>query len=254
MGLARRVTLSIAAAVSLMAALTVASVGAAGGFGQAPGHYNFNDTGASVSAFNPVDQSSENISVDRSLFRFRPKGGGGFVTQNMTVLFVDVFVPNIDPTQPPLVSAFGCFVIPASDFTVSSDLQTALLNATVNESDFCPGFLSPVFGPAGGKGPGPGPGGSGLTFPLTVTGSWTGTGLVGDQSDHGLFTCGTFRSITSTDSQTAFSSSVSATISGFASISGGMNVFGTVNVNAQQLQVTGTGILPAGCFPGGKGG
>jgi hypothetical protein len=253
MGLVRRVTLSLATAVSMLAVLTVASVGAAGGFGQAPGHYNFSDTSANVSFFNPVDQSNENVSVDRSLFRFIPKGGGGIVTQNETVLSVNVFVPNpTDPTLPPILSAVGCFFIPASDFVVSSDLQHASLKAKVNESDSCPGFLVPVLGSAPAKAGGGG--GGGFTFPLTVTASWTGTGLVGDQSDQGLFTCGTFRSITQTDSKSAFSSAVSATISGFGSISSGPDTFGSVNVSQQQLQVTGSGILPAGCLPGGKGG
>lgn len=249
MGLVRRVTLSIAAAVSMLAALTVATVGAAGGFGQAPGHYNFSDTSASVSFFNPVDQSSQNVSVDRSLFRFLPKGGGGMVTQNETVLSVDVFVPDpTDPTLPPILSAFGCFFIPASDFVVSSDLQHASLNATVNESDFCPVSLVPVLGSAPAKGGG---GGGGFTFPLTVTASWTGTGLVGNQSDQGVFSCGTFRAITHTASQTAYSSAVSATISGFGPISSGPDTFASVNVNSEQLQVTGSGILPGGCVPGG---
>ena len=85
MGLVRRVTLSIAAAVSMVAALTVATVVAAGGFGQAPGHYNISDTFANVSFFNPVDESNQNVSVDRSLFRFIPKGGGGMVTPRRAV-------------------------------------------------------------------------------------------------------------------------------------------------------------------------
>ena len=93
MGLLRRVTLSIAAAVSMLAALTVVSVGAAGGFGQAPGHYTFDDTSASASFFNPVDQSNQNVSVDRSLFKFKPKGGGPSTTQRMTVLSVNIFTP-----------------------------------------------------------------------------------------------------------------------------------------------------------------
>lgn len=253
MGLVRRVTLSIATAVSMLAALTVATVGAAGGFGQAPGHYNISDTSANVSTYNPVDGSNENVSVDRSLFRFIPKGGGGIVTQNMTVLSVNVFVPDpTNPTGPPIFSAFGCFFIPDSDFVVSSDLQRASLNATVNASDSCPGFLTPVLGGAGKPGPGPGPGG-GFTFPLTVTGNWTGTGLVAHQRDQGTFTCGTFMALTHTDSQSAFSSAVNASISGFGSIISGPDTFASVNMNSEQLQVTGSGILPAGCLGGGKG-
>lgn len=248
MRLARRVTLSIAAAVSMLAALTVASVGAAGGFGQAPGHYTFNDSTATASFFNPVDQSNQNISVDRSLFRFRPKSGGGSTVQNMTVLSVDVFVPAPDPTQPPITAASGCFVIPDSDFVVSGDLQHASLNATVNESDTCPALLTPVLGAAPAKGGGGG--GGGFTFPLTVTASWTGTGLVGVSSDEGSFRCGGFASTTDSRVQSALSSVVTASMGDFSI---GTQAFGTVNVSKIQMQVTGSGILPAGCVGGGKG-
>ncbi len=248
MGLIRRVTLSVAAAVSLLAALTVASVGAAGGFGQAPGHYTFNDTIATASFFNPVDQSNQNISVDRSLFRFKPKAGGGTTVQNMTILSVDIFVPSPDPTQPPIAAASGCFVIPDSDFAVSGDLQHASVNATVNASDACPASLAPVLGGAPAKGDGGG--GGGFTFPLTITGSWTGTGLVGVSADKGSFRCGGFASATDSRSQSALSSAASATIGVFPI---GPQAFGTVNVSRVQMEVTGSGILPAGCLGGGKG-
>ncbi len=248
MGLVRRVTLSIATAVSMLAALTVVSVGAAGGFGQAPGHYTFNDTTATASFFNPVDQSNQDISVDRSLFRFKPKTGGGSTVQNMTVLSVDVFVPSPDPTQPPITAASGCFVIPDSDFVVSGDLQHASLKATVNETDACPALLTPVLGAAPAKGGGGG--GGGFTFPLTVTGSWTGTGLVGVSNDDGSFRCGGFASTTDSRAQSALSSEVTASMGDFTI---GPQAFGIVNVSKIQMQVTGSGILPAGCVGGGKG-
>ncbi len=249
MGLIRRVTLSVAAAVAMLAALTVASVGAAGGFGQAPGRYTFNDTTATASFFNPIDQSNQNVSVDRSLFRFKPKSGGGTTVQNMTILSVDIFVPSPDPTQPPLTAASGCFVIPDSDFVVSGDLQNASLRATVNATDACPAALTPVLGAAPAKSGGGG-GGGGFTFPLTVTGSWTGTGLVGVTADEGSFRCGGFASTTNSRSQSALSSAISATIGAFSI---GAQAFGTVTVSKVQMQVTGSGILPAGCLGGGKG-
>lgn len=249
MGLLRRVTLSVAIAVSVVASLTVAALGAVGGFGQAPGHYSFNDTSASASFFNPVDLSSVNVSVDRSLFTSRLKAGGGSTATNMTILSVTIFTANADPTQPPVVSASGCFTIPAADFVVSSDLQKASLDATVNAGDQC-GLLIPVIG-AGEPKEGSG-GGSGFTFPLTVTASWTGTGLVGLQDDQGRFTCGTFAAGTHSRSQSALSSTVNAAISGFGTFSGGRSAFGTVNVTDVEMQVTGSGILPVGCG-GGKG-
>lgn len=69
-----------------------------------------------------------------------------------------------------------------ADFVVSSDLQHASLNATVNLSDSCSPFLVPVLGSAPIN---TAQVGAGLTFPLTVTASWTGTGLVGFQEDQG---------------------------------------------------------------------
>jgi len=251
MGRLRRATLSIGTAVSLLAALTVASVGAQGGFGQEPGHFTFDDVSSTASFFNPVDQSNASVSVDRSLFMFRPKAGGATTTQNETVLSVSVFVPDpVDPEGPPLVAAFGCFVIPDSDFVVSSDLQHASLNATVNESDSCPGFLVPVLGDEPAKGGGGG--GGGFAFPLTVTASWTGTGLVGTSDSQGRFACGSFSSSTHVQSRSALSSAVSASISGFGAFSG-PEAFGAVNVANIDMQVMGSGILPAGCG-GGKGG
>ena len=249
MGLLRRVTLSVAIAVSVMASLTIAALGAVGGFGQAPGHYSFNDTSASVQFYNPADGSSVSVSVDRSMFMSKLNGGGGQPATTMTVLSIFVFGPNPDPTQPPVISASGCFTIPAADFVVSSDLQHASVDATVNLNDSCSPFLVPVLGSAplnlAEKG-------GGLTFPLTVTASWSGTGLVGVQEDQGRFTCGTFATGTHTKTRTALSSTITATISGFGSFSTDRNSFGNVFVSDVQLQVTGSGILPLACG-GAKG-
>ena len=251
MGLIRRLTLSVGVAVSFAATLAIASVGAAGGFGQGPGRFTFHDLNANVSMFNPADSSSVSVSVDRSLFNFRPTGGGGLQTANMTVLSVSVFVPNPANPNNPLVSDFGCFIIPASDFVVSADLQTATLNATVDPSNFCPGFLTPVTGAAPLKGGGGG--GGGFTFPLTVTVTWTGTGVVGTQTDEGTFTCETFHAITHDLSNSALSSSVKGAIVGLVTFTGGPFLFGSVTDREHVLDVTGSGILPAGCG-GGKGG
>lgn len=241
----------MAATVSVVAAMSVIVVAAQGGFGQAPGHYTFNDLSANASMFNPADQSSTFVSVDRSLFMFRPTGGGGLQTNNMTVMSVNRFVPNPADPSHPLVNEFGCFVIPGTDFVVSSDLQSATLNATVDASNFCPGFLAPVMGAAPAKGGGGG--GGGFTFPLTVTLSWTGTGLVGMQKTEGTFTCGTFHTVTHDRFQTALSSKVEGSIVGVATFTGAPFLFGSVFSAENILNVTGSGILPPGCG-GGKGG
>jgi hypothetical protein len=248
MNLLRRIAVSAGVAVSLMASLAVVSVGAAGGFGSGAGRFTFNDTSANASFFNPDDNSSVSVSADHSLFMVRPRGGVGATAQEMTVLSVFVFVPGPDPTQPPLVEAAGCFVIPDSDLVVSKDLNTATLNATVEASDACDGFIAPIgAGPAKGGGGG----GGGFAFPLTVTGTWTGTGVTGTQTDEGLFTCGGFISQTHSQTSSQFSSNVTVSISGIGTFSGGPSAFGNVSVGTNTFNVTGTGILPTAC--GGKG-
>jgi hypothetical protein len=246
MGRIRRVALSLATAVSLLSAATIAAVGAAGGFGASPGSFAFTDTSASANFYNPVDGSSQNVSVDRTLFLVSPGGA-----QEMTVLSVFIFVPDPDPEQPPLLDASGCFVIPASDFLVSKNLGTATLNATVNENNLCEGFLVPVGASAPAKAGGPG--GGGFTFPLTVTGSWTGTGVIAKNDNNGVFRCAGFVSITHSSARSQFSASLTVSISGFGTFSGTPpNSFGIVSASDQRFDVNGTGVLSPAC--GGKGG
>jgi hypothetical protein len=142
----------------------------------------------------------------------------------------------------------GCFVIPQSDLVVSKTLNTATVNATVNETDQCDGFIAPI-----GAGPAKsgGGGGTGFTFPLTVTGTWTGTGVTSAQSDQGLFRCGGFVSTTNSQTNSQFSSNVTVSISGIGTFSGGTSAFGNVSVSKYAFNVTGTGVLPTAC--GGKG-
>ena len=255
MGLIRRLTLSVGVAVSVAATLTVASVGASGGFGQAGGKFTFTDTSGFTNFFDPSNDASINVSVDRSLFMFRPRAGGAIQTSFMTLLSVSYFVPNpTDPTQPPLVSDNICLVIPDSDFVISSDLQTATLNA-VNESTLCPGFIVPITGAVPDAKSGGGGGGTGFTLPLTVTASWTGTGAVGTSDNDGSFRCGNFVATTHDHNLSALSAFETTSISGIGTFSGSgaPNAFGTVSVNTNVMNVAGSGILSAACG-GGKGG
>lgn len=252
----QRVVRSVAISVSILAALAISSVAAAGGFGQGAGTYTFSDTNAFDAFFNPVDQSNVNISVDRGLFMIRPRAGGPIqISPLMTTLFISISGPQTDPNQPPPLIASGCFILPDSDFVVSSDLQTASVNATLGESDVCPGFLVPVLGATPIKAAGGGPGGGGtigLSFPLSVSATWTGTGATSTQTDQGRFSCGTFNSLTHSTGLSAISSEVTASISGYGDFSGGQPYdFGNVNEEDMQMQVAGTGILSAAC--GGQG-
>jgi hypothetical protein len=249
MNVFRRIALSAGVAASVTAALTVVSVGAAGGFGSGAGRFTYSDTSANANFYNPDDNSSVSVSADHSLFMVRPRGGVGATAQEMTILSIFVYLPDPDPTQPPLVDMAGCFVIPDSDLVVSKSLNTATLNATVNASDLCEGFIAPIgAGPAKGDGGG---GGSGFTFPLTVTGTWSGTGVTLMQSDQGVLKCGSFVATTDSQTNSQFSSSVTVSISGIGTFSGGPSTFGNVSVGTNALNVAGTGILPSAC--GGKG-
>ena len=244
----RRVALSLGVAVSVIATMAIVSVGAAGGFGSSGGRFAFNDLGANASYFNPNDGSSLNLSVDRQLFLFRPRAGGPLQgPQLMTVVSANYFVPNPDPTQPPLVSDSVFAVVPDGDFVVSSDLQTATLNTTIDVGN-CEEVI-----PADGAQPAKGGGGcgTGFTFPLTITATWTGTGVVGLQVSNGTSTCGGFTSTTHDQGRSAFSANVTATIGSFGFSGGTPFVFGSVNSNQNTFIVAGKGILPPAC--GGKG-
>src|SRR5258708_19087330 len=92
--------------------------------------------------------------------------------------------------------AFGCFVVPDSQFAVSKDLQSATLNATRTAGETCRGFMAPLLGAmqaaplAGGGGP---PGG-GLSLPLTVNVTWTGPGAAFKSTSSSTQTCAGFTS------------------------------------------------------------
>jgi hypothetical protein len=248
MGPLRRLVLSVGVAVSVIATVAVVSVGAAGGFGSSGGRFTFNDLGANVSYFNPNDGSSLNLSVDRQLFMFRPHAGGPLEgPQLMTVLSASYFVPNPDPTQPPLVEDSVFAVIPDGDFVVSTDLQTATLNTTIGGSS-CEEVV-----PVNGVQPAKGGGGcgTGFTFPLTITATWTGTGVLGLSVSNGTSTCGGFVSTNHDQTRSAFSSNVTAAI-GSVSFSGGSPfVFGSVSNSQSTEIIAGNGIISPAC--GGKG-
>lgn len=249
MSLLRRLSVSLGAAVAVMSALTVASVGAAGGFGSGAGRFTFDDLSANASYFDPVDQSNINISVDRQLFFFRPRAGGPLQgPQLMTVLSVNHFVPNPDPSQPPLVDHSLFAVIPDSDFAVSRNLQSATLNTTVDVGSCAEVIpLTGVLPAKGGGGCG-----TGFTGPVTVSVTWTGTGVVGTQEDNGTSRCGSFVASNHSQTSSAFSANVTATVSEAGDFSGGApSVFGSVSSSESVNIVAGSGIISAAC--GGKG-
>lgn len=245
MTLKRRVILALATAVALISAATVAVVAAGGGFGQAPGQYAFTDANAFTFALDSTGTEMINLSVDHGTFLFKPKGGGGFQRQVMTILSIDV-ESQPDPTQPPTAVAQGCFFISAPNvFTINSDLQTAIVIAALNPSDSCFfGPLVPVTGSVPGKDAGGG-GNFGFSYPLNVSVTWTGTGAATASTSQGTTSCQSFHAVTHFTSQSVGSSSVSISVSGFSEFTSGL--FGSVNTSNQLLQVTGTGVITPAC-------
>jgi hypothetical protein len=101
------------------------------------------------------------ISVDRNHSDFRPKTGPHQVV-NTTPVNVQISTAAINGA--------GCFIIPASDFTVGSDLQSAALHTTLTT-------------------PCPSNSGGGLPESIRLDVTWTGNGLVGTTRDQDTFQC-----------------------------------------------------------------
>jgi len=129
-----------------------------------------------------------NIDPTRTSFVIRPRGGPAIITPIETIVSIQLFTPT--------VNGFGCFVVPDSAFVVSSDLQTATLNATLDpNANLCPGLMTPLLanaqaGPLAGGG---GPPGGGLPA-MTVSVTWTGPGLAFHSTNSSIQTCGGFTS------------------------------------------------------------
>jgi hypothetical protein len=153
---------SIAVTGSL--ALAAAVTAAGGGGGLPPGNYTFTHTLA-LAQFGP--SVSPNlapqfvIQVDRNHSEFRPITGPHSVTDATTVT-IQISTATINGS--------GCFTIPASDFTVSSDLQSAALHSTLTT-------------------PCPSGGGGGLPDSIRLDVTWSGTGIVGITRDANSFDC-----------------------------------------------------------------
>jgi len=133
----------------------------------------------------PITGNQVNIDAVRSTFVMRSRGAPATITPLETMVNVSIFSPTSG------TGAFECFVIPDSQFVVSTDLQSASLNATLTAGEICRGFMTPLLadvkalqGPGGG-----GPPGGGLALPLTVNVTWTGPGAVFRSTSSSTQTC-----------------------------------------------------------------
>jgi hypothetical protein len=182
MTLFRRLFLIGSIVVTGSLALAAAATAAGGGGGLGPGGYTFTHTLA-LAQFGPSVTPNLApqfmIQVDRNHSDFRPISGPHVVTDATTVT-IQISTPDISGT--------GCFTIPASDFTVSSDLQRAALHTTLTTP--CP---SPVAAARGARGfaalAGGGGGGGGLPDSIRLDVAWSGNGIVGTTRDANNFQC-----------------------------------------------------------------
>ena len=172
----RRIFLIVSIVVTGSLALAAAALASGGGGGLPPGNYTFTHTlalaqfGPSVTNLGPQFM----IQVDRNHSDFRPNSGPHVVTDATTVT-IQISTATI--------SSAGCFNIPASDFTVSSDLQSAALHTTLT---------TPCAAATGAKGFAAlagGGGGGGLPDSIRLDVTWTGNGIIGTTRDANTFQC-----------------------------------------------------------------
>ncbi len=180
--------------------IALAGSAAAGGWPPAPGNYRTTDTAANASLVGqstivcypgkgcfPEPSAFADVSVDRGLHTFKPRGNAPVVQLSGTML--NLFLYNTVSGT----SIGGCWIIADRDFTVAQDLSSASLSTTVPGDSNCPGTpmnvsSTNVVAPKGG-------GGGGGTEPITLNLSWTYKGVVGHVRDDGMFTCGSFTTV-----------------------------------------------------------
>lgn len=178
-------------AVGLLSIAVAGSAAAGGGGGYGgPGLFRFSDTNAVANFGDPYSGvgPSTFIYLDRGQLSFKAKHtpGAPITEVNGTMLSVNEYSDT--------ASAFGCWIIPDSAFTVSSDLSNASVNVHATAAMVCPGIF--VGSAAGGK-PGLqtsiGYGGGGqpptLITDLVVNVTWAGSGALWSNSNSGTSHC-----------------------------------------------------------------
>jgi hypothetical protein len=229
----RRLVIVFAIVFTGSLALAAAAV-AAGGLG--PGKYTFNSSSANaffgMAKKGGPPSASWQVSVNKGLNSFKPKDGPRVVLDSTMV-----FVTEFDATGQ---GGFGCFIVPDSSFTVSGDLRSASLHATLTSDEACPGNGAPVAGAkdvafAGGNG--------GLALPITVDVTWTSAGAVTTFQDSFSLQCLSYSedgNSTNRSTGAGASGTISALSGSFSSDSADVTTtVGKLNVN---------GVPPAGCF------
>lgn len=227
---------SLVASIVICGSMALAAAVAAAGGSQPSTEASFSDITASASVGlakgAPPGQPGFSLFASRSSQSFST-GKASTSTQ--------VFLAVSDGTT----TTAGCFVIPARDFKVGDNLQSASLHTTITAtSPQCPGKGGPV-GVNAGAVPLAGGGGGTLPLPITIDVTWDGNGIVSTSHDSHSFEC--------VEYSTRFSNSVRGTI---ANASGTMSAFPgqfndpSANVTADQSHQESSGTPPQGCFGG----
>lgn len=220
-------------------AMAAAAFAAGGGLG--PGKYSFNSTSATADFGGgkggpPVPSVSVYVNQGYNSFQpMHPKGPR--IVSYSTMVQLSEFDPATG------LGGFGCFVVPAGDFSAGKDLQTAALHATLTADEACPGAATPV---AAGSSVTPfagGGGGGGLTLPITVDVTWTGNGVVSTNRDKSSFQCLSYK-----EDGSSVDKDSSAGASGSTSALSGQLVtdFADVSSSVSSLDISGTAQPP--CF------
>lgn len=209
-------------AAAALCSIALAGSALAQGFGPPPGRSQVSDTNAFADLADSTRSIHANPFVDRGMQTFKAKEASGppVVMGPATMLNLEVDVPN--------GFAFGCWIIPDSAFTVSRDLSSATLTATVTPGvSECPGpplsaatgarpgleALSPQ--PLGG---GP-PGSFGFMGPVQIGVTWTSLGAVFKSRFTNNASCDSFISNAQGSDERAFAhatATLSATIATFS--------------------------------------
>lgn len=190
--------LAFAASIVLCALLAVTAAGsaagiatAAGGKGGAPlppGEYRFQTTRANAHLQGSLGTAVDVFAV-RNLNVFAPDAGPRSVTDE-----TDVFVQT--PSHGSFASA--CFVISASDLSVSKDLQTAALHTKLTSAT-----------------PSCYPGTPNVPLPLNLDVTWKGIGVVTTGQDRNSSRCQDYKTDTTLNSLDG-NATASATVGGLS--------------------------------------
>lgn len=232
--------LSLAFSIVLCGSLALAAAAIAAGGGLGPGNYTF--TSRSADAFFGMGAKggppgpSWSVSVNQGFNSFQPTHPGG---PRQVMRNTMVYVTEFDALGN---GGFGCFVVPDSAFTVSRDLSTASLHATLTGDEVCPGYGTPVDG--GGKGSvyAGGDGGS-IALPLQVDVMWSAKSAVTSYKDTFTLRCLSYGADGTSSNQY-----VDAGASGTISVLGGPFTadFADVNSGSNQLNIHNT--PPDACY------